>query len=1003
MKYAIILFSVAAVAMSLAGSRPDKTAPAINEIEVWQQVGQQPYELTWVQRREHPDTLVDFEDLEGWRLELFGGADGELRRSREQLMWGQYTAKFLYWGTGKESRLIARPPKPVQILRRFDSVELWGYGNRWSWVPDETTPAADVSVLVVDSRGKEFTIRLTDIRWKQWWLIHQKLPTEVMKEIVWPASFAGIEISKVQHGGKRYFFCDSLAFFTEELDALNLQPQPGRNLKPFRGQIAGLNTGQGTLPFPTREETILPTNMETDYQLSVSQARENLFELEYEGRDATVTYEYRPAKGKLGELTVSVNGGAPYRPMKGGGVRFSDSAKGEVPEGKLISASLDGDTVMAKFQVGSQIVDYQLQLWQKSLVLDVWCDGGKAIELDFGKVSGVQTPKLITVPYITYGGANPRVVLSGDRSKPVFTSIWFDWYRTNASEPYAASEPEVTGETAEINGGMRYIAKTDGERNNMYERIFLTNSPVYEETLPTIANPPSLRQREGKQVLWTVTAPSTFQADHERSRQIRSYGLDKIMQHSHEVTWRDEGDSNTMKLKSSPLKGGDAMLQWYIKAQNSLGWLQGVYSNYTDFCTVNTNWDPDHVQRLPDGEWRRAWPRNYALKPSKAVEFDEYYAKRIKEKFGVKMSYTDVHTAVSPWRYCDFDARVPGAATMAATFYAYGQLLLNDQRVYGPTQSEATYQWLYAGLESGSYGWVYTKHNLLTEPLDVAFQVMKIHPLEADYGMGYTHYYLQQIDPEWLTSPKKREYLDLFLATTIGYGNMGWLAKEWWPKDSDFGVEALARSYYMMQQLQQQYAFVPPLKIEYADGSGKMLTASQAHGTGAIADSRLHVEYANGTHVYVNRSAKGEWTVKDHQGRPVKLPVSGWLVYNSSNGFHELSAEVNGRRIDHVTAPEYEFLDGRGAWTEHGTLGATGSVARRERAAGVVELIDMYGNDRIAFRVTGSGQLTAYDWEGGSLGKVELQSSRSGWYEFKPVDSGRTYVFALARQGTAER
>ena len=179
----------------------------------------------------------------------------------------------------------------------------------------------------------------------------------------------------------------------------------------------------------------------------------------------------------------------------------------------------------------------------------------------------------------------------------------------------------------------------------------------------------------------------------------------------------------TMRLQAAPQKGGDERLQWYVKAQNALGWLQGVYSNYADFATVNTNWNPDHVQRQPDGEWRRAWPRNYALKPAKAVEMDEYYAQRIKEKFGTSMSYTDVHTAVGPWKYCDYDARVPGAGTFAATFYAYGQLLLNDQRVYGPTQSEATYQWLYAGLESGSYGWVYTDVNLLTHPPDVAFRL----------------------------------------------------------------------------------------------------------------------------------------------------------------------------------------------------------------------------------------------------------------------------------------
>ena len=175
----------------------------------------------------------------------------------------------------------------------------------------------------------------------------------------------------------------------------------------------------------------------------------------------------------------------------------------------------------------------------------------------------------------------------------------------------------------------------------------------------------------------------------------------------------------------------------------------------------------------------------------------------------MKMSYTDVHTAVAPWGYCDFDARVPGAGTFAATFYAYGQLLRNDQQVYGPTQSEGTYQWLYAGLTSGSYGWVYTKVNLLTEPLDVSFMLRKIHPLECDYGMGDTGYYLSQIDKDWATSPKKREYLDLLLASTIAYGNMGWLATDFDP-DGPFNVEAMARSYYMMQQLQQQYAFAEP-------------------------------------------------------------------------------------------------------------------------------------------------------------------------------------------------
>lgn len=330
---------------------------------------------------------------------------------------------------------------------------------------------------------------------------------------------------------------------------------------------------------------------------------------------------------------------------------------------------------------------------------------------------------------------------------------------------------------------------------------------------------------------------------------------------------------------------------------------------------------------------------------------------------------------------------------MSALFYSYGQLLLNDQKVYGPTQSEASFQWLYAGLQSGGYGWVYTDVNLLTHPLDASFMLMKIHPLEADYGMGYTFYYLEKLDEKWKESPKRREYVDLFLSTTIGYGNLGWLVTDW-GLDDPFGVEAMARSYYMMQQLQQQYAFIRPQVIEYAGPDGRMLTTSLAHSSGAIEDSRLHVEYENGTHVYVNRGSSGIWTVKDDQGVAVELPVSGWLAYNSQNGFSEFSANVAGRRIDWARAPDYEFLDGRGQWTEQGTLAATGSVVRRERGSGVTELIDIYGNDRIGFHASSPGQLVAYDWEGNSLGRVEVHPARDGWYEFEPIRDGRLYLFA---------
>ena len=971
----------------LAATAPDKTVPAINAIDSWQQVGQQPYEMTWTQRRQDPRTLVDFEDLSGWRLELYGGAQGEFRRSREQQMWGYFVAKFQFSGIGKESRVVARPPKPVAIPERFDSVDLWGYGYRWDWIKDPAAPPIDIHILVTDAHGTEHRIRMGDVRWKQWWLVHRRVLTAALQKIAWPASFSGIELSGLSNTKPLYFYCDSLAFYGERFEPLQFRAQPKRNLTPFRGQINGVNTGAGVLPFPTREATILPRNLESRYQVSTKLNGPNRFEFRYNGRDATVVYTYTPAKGLLGEIATSVNGGPSFRPLDGGGFRFG----GEVAEAELVSASLANGVVTARFRKGQSTFDYQLRLWQKSLVLDAWCDGGEATELAFGRVSGVAEPRLITVPYITYGSTNPRVLQSG--SPAVFTSVWFDWYRSNASEPFYPKDPKPS----EINGGMRYIAKTDGKRNNLYERIFITSSPNYEETLPVIPNPPSLRQQEGKQVLWSTAdlggwgfdvSPHSFQLDHERSREIRSYGIDKVMRHSHEPTWRDEGESYTMRLHAAPQKGGDEGLQWYVKVQNALGWLQGIYSNFADLAPTNTNWNPDYVQRQPDGEWRRAWPRNYALKPAKAVEMEQYYAPRLHEKFGTRMSYTDVHTAVWPWKYCDYDSRVPGAGTFAATFYAYGQLLLNDQRVHGPTQSEATFQWLYAGLESGSYGKAYTDVNLLVHPPDVAFRLGSIHPLQCDYGMGPLDYYLAKIDPKWKQPPKRREYLDLFLSTTIAYGNMGWLVTEF--DDRPFRWEAMARSYYMLQQLQQQYAFVRARKIEYADSQGQMLTPSQAHATGAIAEGRVHVEYENGTHVYVNRGTGGVWNVEGSI-----LPVSGWLAHHRGSGLYEISGIVGGRRIDYVKATQYEYLDGRGEWTEMGSLGATGSVVRRLRANGSIELIDIYGNQRIAFRAPTPGTLTAFDPESKVIGNVEVSSPRPGWYEFKPLSHGREYIFVM--------
>ena len=82
---------------------------------------------------------------------------------------------------------------------------------------------------------------------------------------------------------------------------------------------------------------------------------------------------------------------------------------------------------------------------------------------------------------------------------------------------------------------------------------------------------------------------------------------------------------------------------------------------------------------------------------------------------------------------------MPGAGTFAATFYAYGELLLHDQDVYdGHCWSEGNHQWLYAGLCVGNYGIAYSSLRLWEYPYLPHFDLLKMHPLSVDIGVPWT-------------------------------------------------------------------------------------------------------------------------------------------------------------------------------------------------------------------------------------------------------------------------
>ena len=142
-----------------------------------------------------------------------------------------------------------------------------------------------------------------------------------------------------------------------------------------------------------------------------------------------------------------------------------------------------------------------------------------------------------------------------------------------------------------------------------------------------------------------------------------------------------------------------------------------------------------------------------------------------------------------------------------------------------------------AGLTDGNYGQL-TWREPPKAPLVVDFDLLKMHPLEMDAGMGA---------PEMFFRGGPRD-LDQFIATTLAYGHIGFM--DW----SDFA--GALKIYYMIQPVQKRYSMVPVKSIEYLDEERRALDTSEAIATGAYLDGRVQVTYEDGTRVLVNGSAE---------------------------------------------------------------------------------------------------------------------------------------------------
>jgi len=966
-------------------------------------VGRRPYELDWANRLEdgHPP-LVNFEDLTGWRVEC-RDATATFVRTREQQIWGQYVGKLTYRAAGSRPQITLLPPQPIPIASAFDAVTLWGYGNNWGYSPDPNTPPVSLNAVFEDRAGKEFTVHLDNVNWKEWHLVHRRLPPEQIEKARGGARFKGLMIGNAKNKEDRTIYFDNLAAFTEQFPPLKFEPRPERGVVMFPGQSSGANTGPGRLPFPTRETTILPDNLTTNFSTRLAQeGSEFVFTYAEPGangqsRGQVLQYHYAPRTGAWDDLTARWQRAPsashpPITPCAGGGV-YVQTAKGPMLPAKaeLLGAQKKGETVEARWRLSAEGVTaevaYTFRLWSKSLVVDVVCLGGQVGEVRFGKAVGLRSPRLVTLPYYPAQSGRPAIAVStGPEGEPLFLAGHVDWYRSNGSILWAQNRIEEKSVT--YNGGTRYLPKTDGRRNDCFERFFLTVSPRFEEVLPNIPNPVSpYKQITGTRV-WRAHGASKRDKDAEYWRNVHRHGMTQVVVTDHETGWRDGGESFTFRTRPAPGKGGDQGQYDYARLmQDQLGFVYGPYNNFTDFAPVNEYWSFDLISRTSDNQLQRAWMRCYAPKPARAVEFCARLAPIIEKKFRFSTAYCDVHTAVAPWHRVDYDARVPGAGTFAAVFYAYGEIMLLQKLAWGgPVYSEGNYHSFYTGLTDGNYGQDQS-YRPAENPWLVDFDLGKMHDLGCNFGMGNPEMFYANVPQPKGTPAERDAWLDRFLAATVAFGHPGFLVMEG-------GMGNALRSYYMLQQLHSRYCLASVAEIRYADADGKLLDSSAAVASGAYRLSQVATRYTDGTITVVNGHRTNR-LVTEVYGRKVNLPPNGYCGWTEDGAIEVFSGEARNHRCDYAATPAYLYADGRGQFSRFPLAASQGIGICRILTNNTFEVIP-YQNTECGFAITVTAAI-ALDKSGKELGPATWRTARGLTY-VQPVKEAFSYHLEGQRQ-----
>ena len=926
--------------------------------------GRRPYEFDWANRTtdDHP-VLLPLVSADGWRVTDLKNAEATVSTGTNRVLFGEGVLHVDYSGTGGAASFRIRPAAPVAVPDGADTLAVWLYGNSL-----RSKPCPPVSIVAdfTDADGRAFSLSLYHMAHLEWFLLQKKFPPELKARLAHGAKFEGFTVSGGTNPEKRWIELTSLGVFREELKPLSFRPQPKRPHRLFPDAPAGMNTGDGVLPFPTRANTVIADEAVPGTVTAVTDA-DGTCRLVRQGPDGRLEIRLPDSLQDWGGFAMRWNDSPWKRFAVGGGLVFA--ASGRDGEDGVATWRREGTAFAGEGKVRSADVRIRVRLIGKSLSVEVVAKGGTVGEIRFGSCPDMPDADLVPVPYFTFatnGGEARASVLSFKAGEtPLFHLAFADWTQSNGSDLVPGSGLDAHGD-CQSNGSVRYNPKTDGTRNDCYERLVYSFSPVFEDVLPAVPNPPSPYRDLTADYQWChVYLGKSRDPEYPAWRNRHRRGLRKVMIHDWETCMRDGNESFTFRTTAAPGKGGDKGMYDFTRFLcDELGYLYGPYNNCCDFAPVNGYWNEGRVERSSDGNFITSWNRCYSPRPAWCPEATDEIVAELQRKYRFNTGYCDVQTCVSPWSRTDYDARVPGAGTFAGTYYAYGQTLLRQRANWtGPVYSEGGCHYLYCGLDDGNFAQDQGYH-LPFNPWLVDFDLRRLHPLANNFGMGYLDMFYGRHG-----IPKDRyERLDRFLAATVAFGHIGLFLIG--------NAEEEEQGYYMIQAIAGKYARADADRIRYFDAAGAPLTTSAAVASGAFARSQVTVRYADGTVTVVNGHRTAD-LVLSLKGRKLVLQPCGWYALSGDRTVGVVSGRKDGHRLDVSASPGYVYVNahGRRTCTRYGETDAT-----------LLRLREKSGTEEVFLGQSTFGTLP-YAVE--SVVKVDEAGNEAGPAEFT-VEDGRT-------------